>query len=132
MASVSAGAPRRYRGLETLKARRGGDFTEMLADAWALLHDQTRWCHLSMSESTSTDIFRLVLRPAAVIYHNFILQYDAFPLALLELLESDAVAPSLLRAKQEKDCLLDDYSREFLNKHPSVAELTSSVSKAEL
>ena len=113
-------------------ARPNGLCNEMLQRTWRQLNDASLWAHLPQTESMSTDLLRIALRPGAVIVQNVFAEFAGFPLKTFALVSDPSVAPEIIQVAKNSPCLIDEFTAGLLQRFPDAHALQSKQCRLEL
>ena len=109
-----------------------GEYAMMLRRCVRNITNLSLWRELEPTELTSTDIFRLCLRPAAVVFELLLTRHKGFPFCLFHILENTDAAPALLEKATLDPCLLDEMSSSILSTYNKAELLESENCHQEL
>eukprot|EP00971_Amphidinium_carterae_P331826 6465620-Amphidinium_carterae.1 len=111
---------------------RGGLLHNFLSSLATRVSDQALWRDCNHDEATALNIMRFHLREAAVCHELMVVRTQAFPAKLFKVLVDPLAATEVLQVNEHSPCLLDPFSRDHLQRFPTLAALQSQDSKMAL
>ena len=121
-----AGEDRTYRVVEMyMDSRVGGKFQDVLNVICRAVENSDNWKHCLCTEQAVTDLHRLSLRAAAVMLELVIKPSLSFPYKLIATLDSPELINSVLEVHQQSPCMLDTFSKSFLDRYSAESALKS-------
>ena len=116
----SVGNQRDYHVTDMWKASsRGGLFKNMLVSTMERVSAPEWWAACTPIERLATEIFRTAMRMAASAYYLLMSRCRGFPAQLFAILADEEEVDNVLKTYRETPCMLDPWSREYVEKRPS-------------
>eukprot|EP00971_Amphidinium_carterae_P148653 2947479-Amphidinium_carterae.1 len=120
-----------FRVVELIRASQPGKMFHAFLKKTALVSTSTTlWVHCASTESFATDVFRFCTHAAAVLKELVLQQWAVFPQKLFSMLDSAAARHEIYRIYRESPCLLDEWSKAFLDKFCGEAGLDGLLDPA--
>ena len=110
----------------------GGSVIVMIRDCLRQAANAQLWEHLEATELQASEVHRLCVRPAAVMFEHVVRKQHEFPTRLLATLTDARQVAACLDVFTDHACLLDEWSKQFLSEHCTREGLVSSDAKQEL
>ena len=98
---------------------------EFMRTSFEQLHSRTLWRDLAHTHQQCSVIFRVCVRPAAVIFALVHYMWSSYPARLFRLLHRASFAEEAAAFVRQPECVLDDWSIQFRRLYPNLAALMS-------
>eukprot|EP00971_Amphidinium_carterae_P059182 1169999-Amphidinium_carterae.2 len=107
--------------LRVLQLQEGGVLHMMTRACRLQLSDSQPWAWLLGTEGRHSKVFKTASRSPAVVYHHCIFRHELFPWHLFKILDPKVDKREIVQTKR---CLLDPFSKKFLDDFCIDGELT--------
>ena len=97
---------------------------KMLQECFQTLQNKDKFAHVAQTHKNSARMIVCTLRSAAVVYELIVRSLIAYPQRLFKVLDDPSFSETIM-ADYRKGCMLDGFSRSFVEMYSSAGELQS-------